>query len=79
MSTEVMIKPDYKIKDQLLQVMIDNEWSDMYVTVWTYPWIKIWWDILRINEWIDKFTWKDTMDFAHSIITEEQHETLLKT
>jgi len=28
-------------KDQLLQVMIDNEGSDMYITVGTYPAIKI--------------------------------------
>ncbi len=79
MSTNNIIKKDHKIKDQLLQVMIDNEGSDMYVTVWTHPWIKIGWEILRIDEWIEKFTWKDTMEFAQSIITEHQHDTLVET
>jgi len=79
MSKDSIIKKEHKIKDQLLQVMIDNEWSDMYVTVWTYPWVKIWWDILRINEWIDKFDWKDAMEFAQSLITEEQHEILIES
>jgi len=79
MSNEAVIRKNHKIKDQLLQVMIDNEGSDMYITVWTYPWIKIGWEILRIDEWIDVFTWKDTMEFAQSVITEEQHERLVKT
>lgn len=35
------ILPDYALRDQLLQVMIDNEGSDMYITVGTYPAIKI--------------------------------------
>lgn len=74
-----VIKKDHLIKDQLLQVMIDNEWSDMYITVGTYPWIKIGWEILKINEWIELLNWKDTMEFAQSIITEEQHEKLIKT
>lgn len=73
-----VIKPEHKIKDQLLQVMIDNEWSDMYVTVWTFPWIKIGWEILRIDEWIEEFTWKDTMEFAQSLLTEDQHDKLVK-
>jgi hypothetical protein len=30
---ETVIKSDHKIKEQLLQVMIDNEGSDMYITV----------------------------------------------
>ncbi len=74
-----VIKKDHPIKDQLLQVMIDNEWSDMYITVGTYPWIKIGWEILKINEWIELLNWKDTMEFTQSIITEEQHEKLIKT
>ena len=74
-----VMKEDYIVKDQLLQVMIDNEWSDMYITVWAFPWIKIAWNIVRINEWIEKFTEQDTYDFAKSIITEEQHNQLLKT
>ena len=73
-----VIRPDNIVKDQLLQVMIDNEWSDMYVTVWTHPSIKIGWDILRVDDWIDKFTWKDTQEFAESLITEEQNELLNK-
>ena len=36
-----VIKPDHMIRDQLLQVMIDNEGSDMYITVGAYPSIKI--------------------------------------
>ena len=32
---------DNVLKDQLLQVMIDNEWSDMYITVGAFPSIKI--------------------------------------
>ena len=75
---EKVIKPEHKIKDQLLQIMIDNNWSDMYITVWTYPWIKIGWEILRIDEWVDVFSWKDTMEFAQSLITEEQHNKLIK-
>ena len=33
MSKDTIIREDHKIKDQLLQVMIDNEGSDMYITV----------------------------------------------
>lgn len=73
------IRPEHTIKDQLLQIMIDNDWSDMYITAWAHPSIKIWWDIIRIDEWVDPFTWKDTMEFAQSIITEEQHDQLVKT
>ena len=78
MSKDSIIRKDHKIKDQLLQIMIDNEWSDMYITVWTYPGIKIGWEILRIDEWIEVLTWKDTMEFAQSVITEEQHDRLVK-
>ena len=73
-----VILKDYLLKDQLLQVMIDNEGSDMYITVWTYPAMKINWDILRIDEWVDILTSKDTTDFAKSLITEKQHEMLLE-
>lgn len=74
-----VIKPDHIMKDQLLQIMIDNEGSDMYITAWTYPAIKIGWDIIRIDDWLDPFTWKDTMEFAQSIMTEKQHDILIKT
>lgn len=73
-----VIKPDHKIKDQLLQVMIDNNGSDMYVTAGTYPGIKIGGEILSIDEGVDKFTWKDCMEFAQSLITETQHEILVE-
>lgn len=74
-----VIKPDHIMKDQLLQIMIDNEGSDMYITAWTYPAIKIGWDIIRIDDWLDPFTWKDTMEFAQSIMTEKQHDILIRT
>lgn len=73
-----VIKPDYSFKDQLLQVMIDNEWTDMYITVWTYPAIKIGWEIIKLDDWIEPLKWRDTMDFAQSLITEEQHDNLIK-
>jgi len=73
-----VIKSDYLLKDQLLQVMIDNEWSDMYITVWTYPAIKIGGDILRVDDWVDILTWKDTFEFTQSLVTEKQHDMLIK-
>jgi len=73
-----VIKEDHLFKDQLLQVMIDNEWSDMYITVWTYPGIKIGGDILRIDDWVDILTWKDTFEFTQSLVTEKQHDMLIK-
>lgn len=73
------INENYPFRDQLLQVMIDNEWSDMYITAWTFPAIKIWWEIVKINEWIEKFEWVETQNFAYSIITQKQHEDLLRT
>lgn len=73
-----VLKPDNLLKDQLIQIMIDNEWSDMYITVWTYPSIKIWWDIVRVDDWLEIFTSDDTKDFAFSIINEDQHHKLLK-
>lgn len=71
------MKENYILKDQLLQIMIDNEGSDMYITVWTYPSIKIWWDIVRIDDWLEHFNEQESMDFALSLITEEQHDLLL--
>ncbi len=75
---EKAIRTDHIFKDQMLQVMIDNEWSDMYITVWTFPSVKIWGDIFRIDDWVEKLTWKDTKEFAESLINEEQHNRLLK-
>jgi twitching motility protein PilT len=75
---EQVILPDNKLKDQLLQVMIDNNWSDMYISTWIYPAIKIGWDIIYIDEGIEKLTWKDTLQFAQSLITEKQHDKLVK-
>lgn len=72
------LREDYVLRDQLLQVMIDNEWSDMYITVGTYPSIKIWGDIVKIDEWIERLTYEDTKEFTESIITEKQHLSLLK-
>lgn len=74
---EQVMKADHLIKDQLLQVMIDNEWSDMYITVWTYPAIKIGWEIVKIDDGLDLFTPNDTMEFAQSLISEKQHNRLL--
>jgi twitching motility protein PilT len=72
------ILEENKLKDQLLQVMVDSEWSDMFITVWTYPAIKIGWEIIFINESIEKLKWKDTLEFAQSIITEKQHKELIE-
>lgn len=72
------ILQEYTFRDQLLQVMIDNEWSDMYITVWTYPAIKIWWDIVKIDEWINILNPEDTMNFTKSIVTQEQYDFLIK-
>ncbi len=73
-----VIKSDHTMRDQLLQVMIDNKWSDMYITVGTHPAIKISGEIASIDDGIDEFTWKDTFEFAQSIIDEKQHERLVK-
>ena len=75
---EELINKEHKVKDLLLQIMIDNEWSDMYVTVWTYPSIKIGWEIIRVDEWIEKFTAEDTKQFSEALITEAQHKKLEK-
>ncbi len=76
---EKLMVEEYLLKDQLLQVMIDNEWSDMYITVDTFPAIKIWWEILRIDDWINPLTKEDTQKFAESLITKTQSNILLET
>ncbi len=73
-----VILEENKLKDQLLWVMIDNNWSDMYITVGTYPSIKIGWEIIKIDQWIEPLKWKDTMEFAQSLITEKEHDKLVK-
>lgn len=76
---ENVILPNFPMRDSLLRVMIDNKWSDFYYTVWTYPGIKVSWEIVLINEWIEKLTSQDTEDFAKALITEEQYKKLLLT
>jgi len=63
----------------LLQVMLDNNGSDMYITAGAYPSIKIAGEITPIDEWIEPLVWKDTLEFTQSIITEKQHDILIKT
>lgn len=73
-----VIRPEHTIRDQLLQVMIDNKGSDMYITVGTHPAVKISWSITSIDEDMEPFVYKDTLEFAESLITERQHEKLKK-
>lgn len=69
----------YPLWEQLFQLMIDNSGSDMYITTWTFPAIKIWWEIVKVNEWIDKLTSNDTKEFAESLITNRQMQELIET
>jgi Tfp pilus assembly ATPase PilU len=73
-----VIKSDHMMRDQLLQVMIDNSGSDMYITVGTHPAIKIAGEIISIDQGIEPLTWKDTLEFAQSLIDDMQHEKLLR-
>ncbi len=76
---EGVIREEHFFRDQILQVMIDNNWSDLYMTVWAYPSIKIAWEIVQIdNAWLEKLDWKATMEFAQSLITEKQHDMLVQ-
>ncbi len=50
----------------------------MYITTGTYPAMKIAGEITSINEWIDELEWKDTLEFAQSLINEKQHDSLLQ-
>ncbi len=72
------IRPEHVIRDQLLQVMIDSEGSDMYITVWTFPSIKIGGQIVSVDEGIEKLNPQDTLEFAESLMTQNQHNFLLK-
>ncbi len=70
--------PEFELRDDMLQIMIDSEWVDMYITTWVYPSIKIGWEIIEVNEWwIKKLTSEMTENFAKSLISEKQHEKLL--
>jgi len=73
---ENVIKTDHPMRDQLLQVMIDNAGSDMFITAGTHPAIKIAGEITSIDEDIEVFSWKDTYDFARSLIDDWQEEKL---
>ena len=73
-----VIKSEHLLRDQLLQVMIDNKGSDMYITTWTHPWIKISGEITSIDGDMQELSWKDTLEFAQSLIDEKQHDKLLK-
>lgn len=72
------IKPEHQLRDQLLQVMIDNRGSDMFITVGAYPAIKISWEITSIDDDMEVLTWKDVLEFSQSLIDEKQHDKLLK-
>ena len=73
---ENVIRAEHPIRDQLLQVMIDNKGSDMYITVGTHAAIKIAGEITSIDQDMDAFTWQDTFEFTESLIDEQQHEKL---
>ena len=70
------LKPDYIMRDQLLQVMIDNQGSDLYITVWVHPSIKISWEITPIDQGIEIMSEMDTEDFTKSLLTQEQFHRL---
>lgn len=72
------MKPEHTLRDQLLQVMIDNKGSDMYITKWTHPWIKISGEITSIDQDMSELSWKDTLEFTQSLIDEKQHDKLIK-
>jgi twitching motility protein PilT len=72
-----VMRPEHIIRDQLLQVMADAEGSDMYITVWTFPAIKIGGQIVSVDEGVEKMTSKDTLEFAESLITQKQHDDLI--
>ncbi|MCH2188679.1 PilT/PilU family type 4a pilus ATPase [Candidatus Gracilibacteria bacterium] len=71
-----VLREDYMIKDQLLQVMIDNEGSDMYITVGAFPAIKIGGEIVKIDDGIDEMSPEDTKQFVESLLTQEQFDML---
>ncbi len=58
--------------------MIDNHGSDMYLTVGTHPAIRIFGEIISVDEWVKKLTSQDTLELTESIIDEKQREELLR-
>jgi len=70
------IKQNYLLRDQLLQVMIDNKGSDLYLTVWAHPTIKIAGEMTPIDQEMDELTPKDTEEFSQSLIDELQFQKL---
>lgn len=73
-----VIRPEHVMRDQLIQVMIDSEWSDMYITVGAYPAIKIWGQIVSVDDGIDKISSEESLAFAESVMTADQHKILLE-
>lgn len=69
---ENVVRPEYTMRDQLLQVMIDNKGSDMYLTVGAHPAIKIAWEITSIDEDMSELSYKDTLEFSESIVDSDQ-------
>jgi len=67
-----VIREEHALRDQLLQVMIDNKGSDMFITVGTHPAIKISGEITSIDQDLWAFTWKDTFEFTQSLLDENQ-------
>lgn len=76
---EGVLIPDFPARDALLGVITDNKGSDFYYTVGTYPAVKIAGELILINEGISIITGEDAENFAKSLITEEQHQMLLRT
>ncbi len=67
---------DYgKILRRLLQVMIDNSVSDMFVTVGVHPIIRVYGDLVALSEGLDILTPDDTEGIVHELLaTEERRE-----
>ncbi len=72
------IIPEYGVRDALLWVIADNNWSDFYYTVGTYPAVKISGELVLINEGISPITPQDAENFAKSLISAEQLGVLLE-
>ncbi|MDD4151087.1 MAG: PilT/PilU family type 4a pilus ATPase [Candidatus Gracilibacteria bacterium] len=75
---EGVIIKDYLLRDQLLQVMIDNKASDMYITTEKHPAMKIGGEIIFIDRGLEPLTGDDTKKFAQSLMTEKQSVYLIE-